>query len=69
LSFTSGATARAWRCELQDYGDTVGVVAQFYCNDQVDCARHFEQSMSVVWTPREMAIAWAHEYRQMIQRA
>ena len=56
-----------WRCELQDYGDTVGVIARVYRDDHINRARHFKQSMSVVWTPREMVIAWAHEYRQIIQ--
>ena len=56
-----------WRCELQDYGDTVGVVARFYRDDHINRARRFERSRSVVWTPREIAIGWAHEYRQIIQ--
>ena len=58
-----------WRCELEDDGDTVGVVARFYRDDHIDRARSFEPSMSDVSTPREMAIAWAHEYRQIIQRS
>jgi hypothetical protein len=56
-----------WRCELRDHG-TYGVEAQFYRNSEFNYSRRFDDAMSIVWTPREMAIAWAYEWRKGIER-
>jgi hypothetical protein len=58
-----------WRCELRVYVDAYGVVALSYRHEEIDLSRRFEQNVRVVWTPHEMAIAWAHDWRQIIQHA
>src|SRR5436189_2652175 len=55
-----------WRCELRDHG-SYGVEAQFLDPIDIRIARTFNERMDVVRTPRQMAIAWAHEERRAIE--
>jgi hypothetical protein len=56
-----------WLCELRDHGDVYGVEAQFFRNEVFNSSRRFDRTMSRERTPREMAIAWAHEWRRGIE--
>jgi hypothetical protein len=51
-------------CELRDHGDTYGVEAQFYQNEEFLLGRRFDRTMDPTRTPREMAIMWAEEERK-----
>ena len=57
-----------FRVELRDNGETYGVEAQFYQNEEILIARRFEQRMDPTRTPREMAISWAGEERKAIEK-
>jgi hypothetical protein len=56
-----------WLCELRQHPEPYGVEAQFYRNEEFYSSRRFDQTMSGERTPREMAIAWAHESRRGIE--
>src|SRR4030088_2025260 len=56
-----------WLCELRDHGETYGVEAQFYQNEEFSRGRRFDRSMDPTRTPREMAIAWAEQERIAIE--
>jgi hypothetical protein len=56
-----------WMCELRDYPEPYGVEGQFYRNEEFDCSRRFDATLSRERTPREMAIAWLHEWRKGIE--
>ncbi len=53
-------------CELRDHGETYGIEAQFYQNEEFLLGRRFERRMDPTRTPREMAIAWAEQERAAI---
>jgi hypothetical protein len=54
-------------CELRDDGEVGGVEAQFLRNEVLEVGRRFFPHMSATRTPREMAIAWAEEWRKAIE--
>ena len=56
-----------WLCELRDHGDAYGIEAQFFRNEEFSSSRRFDRTMSSDKTPREMAIAWADEWRRGIE--
>jgi hypothetical protein len=56
-----------WLCELRTHPEPYGVEAQFFRNEEFYSSRRFDQTMSGDCTPREMAIAWAHEWRKGIE--
>jgi hypothetical protein len=65
-SFIERAITRFY-CELRDHG-RYGIEAQFF--DGVDFlrSRRFDPSLDPMRSPREMAIAWALEERQAIEK-
>lgn len=54
------------RCELRDHG-AYGVEAQFMTNEELTIAHTFHQRLDPNRTPREMAVAWAEEWRKTIE--
>jgi hypothetical protein len=56
-----------WLYELRQHPEPYGVEAQFYRNEVFDSSRRFDRTMSRELTPREMAIAWAHEWRKVLE--
>lgn len=56
-----------FRCELRDHG-AYGVEAQFFKNDEFDIAHTFPPWLDRTRTSREMAIAWACEWRRDLER-
>jgi len=47
--------------------DVYGVEAQFFQNEEFFIGRRFDRTMNPARTPREMAIAWAVEWRKGIE--
>ena len=56
-----------WLCELRDHGDVDGVEAQFFQNEEFIIGRRFDRTMDALRHPRELAIAWAEEWREDIE--
>jgi hypothetical protein len=56
-------------CELRDHGETYGIEAQFYQNEEFIQGRRFDRSMDPTRTPREMALSWAEAERKAIEAA
>jgi hypothetical protein len=54
-------------CELRDHGDVYGVEAQFFRNEVLEIGRRFDRLMDPTRTPREIAVAWAEEWRKAIE--
>jgi len=54
-------------CELRDDGEVYGVEAQFFRNETFEIGRRFERRVDPTRTPREMAVAWAEEWRKAIE--
>ena len=50
-------------CELVDHGG-YGVEAQFLTNEELTIGRTFHRRLDLTHTPRELAIAWATEWRR-----
>jgi hypothetical protein len=50
-----------------DDGEVYGVEAQFFRNETFEIGRRFERRMDPTRTPREMAVAWAEEWRNAIE--
>jgi hypothetical protein len=56
-----------WLCELRDPGEVHGVEAQFFRNVEFDSSRRFDRRMDPTRAPRELAIAWAEEWRKGLE--
>ena len=56
------------RCELLDHGD-LGIEVQFWRNKEFEWSRRFDPRLDPTRTPRDLAIAWAHEERTAIEAA
>jgi len=54
------------RCELRDHGE-YGFEAMFLRNEEFTIGRIFHQRLDPTRTPREMAIAWAWEWRKALE--
>ena len=54
-------------CELPDHWETDGVEAQFFRNEVLEIGRRFDRTMDPSRPPRELAIAWAQEWRKGIE--
>jgi hypothetical protein len=54
-------------CKLRQHPEPYGVEAQFYRNEEFDHSRRFDATMSRERTRREMAIAWATEWRKDLE--
>ena len=46
-------------CELRDHGESYGVEAQFYRNEEFILSRRFDRRLDPTRPPRELAIQWA----------
>jgi hypothetical protein len=57
-----------WRCEPRDHGETYGVEAQFWQNEEFVLGWRFDRRMDPTRTPRELAVPWAEEERKAIER-
>ncbi len=66
FEFHVPTTHTFWRVELRDHGK-YGVEAQFLDPTEVRWARTFPSYLDPTRTPREMAIAWAHEHRNWLE--
>lgn len=55
-----------FRCELRDHGETYGVEAQFYQNEELLIGRRFDRRMDPTRPPRELAVQWAEEERKFL---
>ena len=55
-----------WLYELRDHGETYGVEAQFFKNEELLVGRCFDRKMDATRPPRELAIAWAEEERKSL---
>jgi hypothetical protein len=55
-----------FRCELREHGP-YGVEALFLRNEEFEIGHTFHQRLDANRTPREMAIAWAHEWRAWVE--
>lgn len=64
FEFHVAATHTFWRLELRDHG-AYGVEAQFLDPVDTRIARTFRQDMDPTRTPREMAILWAEERKDL----
>jgi hypothetical protein len=63
-------THTRWTCELRTHafgGETVSVEACFLQNEEFFASRNFPAHLNPMRSPREMAIAWAHEERKAIE--
>jgi hypothetical protein len=56
-----------WRCELRQHPEPYGVEAQFFQNEEFIIGRRFDPWLDPTRTPRELAIAWAQEWRKGIE--
>jgi hypothetical protein len=65
LEFDRGL--KRYRCGLRDHG-VYGVEAQFLERGTLLIARTFRERIDSTRTPRELAIAWANEERQVIEK-
>ena len=54
-------------CELRDYGEPYGVEAQFFRNEVFEIGRRFDGTMDPTRPPRDLAIAWAEEWRKAME--
>ena len=50
-----------------DYRLELYVEAQFFQNEEIIIGRRFDRTMDPLRPPRELAIAWAHEWRRGIE--
>ncbi len=55
-------------CELVDHG-AYGVEAQFLTNEELTIGRTFHPRIDPTRTPRELAIAWAIEWRRTFEES
>lgn len=55
-----------FRCELREHGAD-GVEALFLRNEEFEIGHTFHQRLDQSRTPREMAIAWAREWRAWVE--
>ena len=56
-----------FRCELRDHGP-YGVEAQFFVNEEFLHSRRFDPTLDPTRTPRELAVEWAKEERNALER-
>jgi hypothetical protein len=56
-----------WRCELRAHPEPYGIEAQFFLNEELFIGRRFDRTMDPTRPPRELAIAWAQEWRKGIE--
>ena len=56
-----------FRCELRDHGP-YGIEAQFFVNEEFLHSRRFDPSLDPTRTPREMAVEWAEEERNALEK-
>lgn len=56
-----------WLCELRQHPEPYGVEAQFFQNDEFIIGRRFDRTLDPTRPPRELAIAWAREWRKAIE--
>jgi hypothetical protein len=57
-----------FRCELRDHGETCGVEAVFFQNDELLIGRRFDPRLDSSRPSRELAIQWAGEERKAIEK-
>jgi hypothetical protein len=57
-----------WLCELRQHPEPYGVEAMFFRNEELDSSRRFDRRMDPTRPPRELAIAWAEEWRKGMAR-
>ncbi len=55
-------------CELRDHGETYGVEAQLWKNEEFFYSRGFDPRLDRTRTPRELAIAWANAERKHLEK-
>ena len=53
--------------ELRDHG-VYGVEAQFFQNEEFFTSRRFDSRLDPTRAPREMAISWAEQERNAVER-
>ena len=56
-----------WRCELRDHGETYGVEAQFFRNEEFMFSRRFDPRLGANRPSRELATQWAHEEWKVLE--
>jgi hypothetical protein len=56
-----------WLCELRDHGETYGIEAQFFKNEEFSYSRRFDRRLDPTRPPRELAVQWAEEERTAIE--
>lgn len=56
-----------FRIELRDHGETYGIEAQIYRNEEFEYSRRFDARLDPTRTPRDLAIAWAEEERKALE--
>ena len=54
-------------CELRDHGETYGVEAQLWKNEELFYSRGFDPRLNRTRTPRELALAWANAERKHLE--